>query len=244
MTLDLVSQPLDPAGSETLEIMSAAPRFNRWQYERIAPYLGRRVCEIGAGIGNLSELVLADQRELAVLTDIDPYYREILRERFSSRPEVRVEGLTLPDAEAAQHLREYRLDTVFALNVVEHIEDDLGALRSIAGMLSPGGRVVILVPAFQALYGSLDRELGHFRRYTRRSLTAVMQAAGFRMERAFYFNAIGCLAWWWNGRVRRIARIPVGQLRSFDRLVPLLRVEDAISLPVGQSVIGIGRLCS
>jgi len=243
--MDMVSsQPIDRAGAETLEIMSAAPRYNAWQYSRIAPYLGQRVCEIGAGIGNLSALMLEERRELAVLTDIDPYYRGILHERFAARPEVRVEPLTLPDPVAARHLRDYRLDTAFALNVVEHIEDDIGALRSIATMLEPGGRAVILVPAFQALYGSLDRDLGHFRRYTRRSLARVMQAAGFRMERTFYFNAVGCLGWWWNGRVRRIDRIPVGQLRSFDSLVPLLRVEDAIPLPAGQSVIGIGSLPS
>jgi SAM-dependent methyltransferase len=238
----VTTRPADRAGAETLEIMSAAPRYNRWQYSRVAPYLGRRICEVGAGIGNMSSLILGGAPELLVLTETDSYYKNTLRQRFNDHSSVVVERLTLPDGSAGERFRQYELDTVVALNVIEHIADDVEALRSIASMLRPGGRVVILVPAMSALFGSLDRELGHQRRYTRESLSRRIAAAGFQIQRAFYFNLVGMLGWWVNARFRKVPRISPEQLRYFERLVPVLRLEDHVPLPFGQSVIVIGAL--
>ncbi len=232
----------DKAGAETLAIMQAAPRYNRWQFRRIAPYLGRRVCEVGAGIGNISVLIAESGPEQLVLTDVDPAYREILQSRFARSPNVAIEHLVLPDHSAGSQYERYQLDTVVALNVLEHISDDVEALRSMAGMLQRGGRAVVLVPAFQQLFGTLDRELGHARRYTRQSLTRRMTQAGFRVERAFYFNLVGTLGWWVNARLRRVPRIPINQLRIFDAMVPILRLENLLPLPFGQSVIAVGAL--
>jgi hypothetical protein len=109
-------------------------------------------------------------------------------------------------------------------------------------MLRPGGRAVVLVPAFQELFGSLDHELGHRRRYTRSNLSQQMSEAGFQVERAFYFNLVGTFGWWLNARLRKAPRIPVEQLRYFDTLVPILRLEDRVPLPFGQSVIAIGAV--
>src|SRR5687768_17539171 len=90
-------RPADQAGAETLEIMEAAPNYNSWQFSRVAPYLGRRICEVGSGIGNMSALITGSRPELLVLTDTDPYYRGLLQDRFASSPEVVVDQLTLPD---------------------------------------------------------------------------------------------------------------------------------------------------
>jgi SAM-dependent methyltransferase len=233
-------RPRDAAGSETLEIMRDAPRYNAWQFRRIASHLGRRVCEIGSGVGNMSRLILSQPRESVVLTDTDPFYLETLRATYGNRPGVSVEPLTLPDSSAPARFRRYGLDTVVALNVIEHISEDVEAMRSIAEMLSPAGRLVILVPAVRALYGSLDEELGHARRYSRSDLVTRMERAGFSVERVFYFNLLGTLGWWLNARLRRVPRIPRSQLRLFDALVPLLQAEDYLPLPFGQSLVGIG----
>ena len=234
------ADPSDAAGAETLEIMAAAPRYNAWQYERIAPYLGRRVLEVGSGIGNMSAHIVDGGRDLTVLTDTDEWYRGQLRERFAGRDDVVVDQLTLPDPGAAERLAHYALDTVVALNVVEHIGDDVGALRTMASLVGRRGRVVVLVPALQALYGTLDHELGHFRRYSRRTLRQAFAAAGMRVERLEWFNRVGVFGWWLNARVRRVPRLPVGQLRFFDSLVPLLRYERWVPLPCAQSLIAVG----
>ena len=232
--------PADLAGAETLQIMSAATRYNHWQYTRVAPYLGRRICEVGAGIGNMSSLILGGTPNLLVLTETDPYYRAALRRRFDGSSSIAVEELTLPDHSAGDRFQRYHLDTVVALNVIEHIAEDVEALRSIASMLRPGGHVVILVPAMPALFGSLDEELGHHRRYTRRSLSERIAAAGFQVKCSFYFNILGMLGWWVNARLRKVPRIPLAQLGYFEKLVPVLRMEDYLPLPCGQSVIAIG----
>jgi SAM-dependent methyltransferase len=235
-------QALDRAGAETLEIMQAAPQYNRWQFSRIAPYLGRRICEVGAGIGSMSTLISEKAPELLVLTDTEPYYREALENRFAHNSQVVVEQLTLPDPSVRDRFRHYNLDTVIALNVIEHIHDDLGALECMASMLRTNGRAVVLVPALPGLFGSLDLELGHSRRYTRTSLGRMMIKAGFRVERMFYFNLVGVFGWWLNSRRRKVSRIPLEQLRRFDALVPFLRLEDRLPLPLGQSLIAIGAI--
>jgi SAM-dependent methyltransferase len=190
----------------------------------------------------MSGLMVGQGRELLVLTDTDRYYRETLKDRFASYPEVVVDHLTLPDETAWRRFQHYKLDTLVALNVIEHISDDVDALKSMSAMLEPGGRAVVLVPAFQGLFGSLDHELGHIRRYTRDSLSHRMSEAGFKVERVFYFNLLGTLGWWVNARLRKVPRIPIEQLRYFDTLVPILRLEDRVPLPFGQSVIAIGAV--
>jgi SAM-dependent methyltransferase len=233
--------PGDYAGAETLEILAEAPRYNRWQFDMVAPWLGRRILEVGAGIGNMSEQFLESRPELLVVTDTDAFYRARLAERFAGRPEVVVEALSMPDPSAGPRFAKYRLDTVIATNVVEHIEDDLGTVRTMGGLLVPGGRAVILVPALQSLYGTLDRELGHYRRYSPARLRVLLERAGLQVEQLGWFNRVGVLGWWFNGRVRKVSRIPLDQLRSFDRLVPLFRLERFLPLPFGQSLIAVGR---
>jgi SAM-dependent methyltransferase len=230
----------DVAGAQTLDIMASAARYNAWQYEVIAPYLGQRVLEVGSGIGNISRHLVAAGHELVVLTDTDEWYRGQLRARHGSDPTVVIDSLTLPDDRAPLVFAPFRLDTVIALNVVEHIPDDVGALRTMGQMVGHGGRVVVLVPALEWLYGSLDEELQHQRRYSRQALQGAVEAAGLRVEALFWFNFVGIAGWWWNAKVRRTSRIPRNQLLKFDALVPLLRMERFLPLPCAQSLIVVG----
>jgi SAM-dependent methyltransferase len=234
------ARPGDVAGADTLEIMAAAPRYNAWMYDAIAAAIGRRILEVGSGIGNLSAFFLARGPERLVLTDLDPFYRDRLSARFAGRPEVRIDQLRLPDPTAKARFAADRIDTVVALNVVEHIEDDIGALETMREILVANGRIVILVPALQSIYGEMDKELGHWRRYSKRTLADRFRRAGFRVEKLAWFNRVGVAGWWFNGRVRKVPRIPLDQLKRFDRLVPWLRMERFLPLPFGQSVIGVG----
>src|SRR5205809_3988883 len=170
----------DQVGAATLERMAAAPRYNRWMFDRLRPWVGRRVLEIGAGIGNMSAFLV--DRERVVLTDTERYYLDRLRQRFAGRPHVSVAELRLPAVSSG--LLAERLDTVVCLNVLEHIEDDAASLRAMHDLLRPGGgkggRLVLLVPALRVLYGTLDEALGHFRRYVPDELAAQLRTAGFR----------------------------------------------------------------
>ncbi|MGH7528760.1 MAG: class I SAM-dependent methyltransferase [Gemmatimonadales bacterium] len=231
------TEPGDPVGAATLEQLAAAGRYNRWMFERLRPWVGRRVLEVGSGIGNLSAFLL--DRERVVLTDTRPEYLERLRERFARHAHVAVARLFLPNDDRA--LAGERFDTVICLNVLEHVADDVGSLVAIRNLLSVGGRLILLVPALPALYGTLDAALGHHRRYTRRELADKFDAAAFLPRHIEYFNLAGVPGWWFTGRVLRRRAIPSGSLRLYDALVPLFRLERWLPWRVGQSLIAIGE---
>jgi SAM-dependent methyltransferase len=212
-------------------------RYNRWMFERLRRWIGRSVLEIGSGIGNLSAFLV--DRERLVLTDTREEYLSRLCQRFADRPNVSVARLYLPDDDRA--VAGQRFDTVICLNVLEHVDDDLSALHAIRRLLGPGGRLVLLVPALQALYGTIDRALGHHRRYNRDGLADLLRATGFKLAHIEYFNLAGLPGWWWAGRVLRRDTIPGGSLKLYDALVPLFRLERFIPWRVGQSLIAIGE---
>jgi SAM-dependent methyltransferase len=230
----------DQVGAATLERMAAAPRYNRWMFDRLRPWVGggRRVLEIGAGIGNMSAFLV--DRERVVLTDTEPYYLGRLRERFAGQPHVSVAELRLPAVSPG--LVAERLDTIVCLNVLEHIEDDRASLEAMHRLLQPGGRLVLLVPSLRALYGTLDEALGHFRRYVPAELSEKLRTAGFRLRHLEYFNLAGVPGWWLAGRVLRRRLIPTDALRWYEALVPLFRLERFLPWRIGQSLIAIGEV--
>jgi SAM-dependent methyltransferase len=223
-----------------LDAFADAPRFNRWMADTIRPYVGKKVLEIGAGIGNLSRLMVV-RRKRYVATDLDSEHLERLKTRLSHRrPKLETGLLDAACAADYTHLLG-QMDTVVCLNVVEHVEDDLGAMRNIWSALEPGGRAVILVPCGQSVYGTLDKALGHWRRYSEAQLVKLMEDAGFEVEQMLRFNRISRPAWWWNGRVLKRKTISRFQLKNFDRLVWLWRRLDSL-LPWGPtSIIAVGR---
>jgi SAM-dependent methyltransferase len=212
-------------------------RYNRWMFDRLRRWIGRRVLEIGSGIGNLSAFLV--DRERLVLTDTREEYLDRLRKRFAGHPHIAVARLYLPNDDSA--IAGQRFDTIICLNVLEHVDDDISALVAIRRMLAPAGRLVLLVPALPALYGTIDRALGHHRRYKRAGLAALLEATGFRVAHIEYFNLAGIPGWWWAGRVLQRQTIPAGSLKLYDALVPLFRLERLIPWRVGQSLIAIAE---
>jgi glycosyltransferase involved in cell wall biosynthesis len=213
----------DAHGGEILERLNHAPRFTRWMADVIRPYLGDHVLEIGAGIGNMSLNLMPRRRYWA--TDINPHYLKYLEKLRSTRPYMRVaytDGMKAESFPAG-----HDLDTVVCLNVIEHVEDDVLALRNILNTLDNHGRAIILVPQGPGLYGSLDEVLGHCRRYTEQHLSHVAQQAGFQVEKILKFNRAGVLAWWLNGRVLRRTTFGLAQIRVLNLLTPVFRALDS-----------------
>jgi len=175
-------------GAETLHALSGAPRFNRWMADTIRPYVGERVLEIGAGIGNLTRAIIP-RRKRYVATDIDPEHLARLATRFQHRPNLSIRYCDLARSSDFADLSA-SMDSVVCLNVLEHVEDDMHGLRNIHSALKPGGRAIILVPHGQEIFGTLDVALGHYRRYSHAELKEKMEKAGFRVERILDFNRI------------------------------------------------------
>jgi glycosyltransferase involved in cell wall biosynthesis len=212
----------DESGGEILERLNRAPRFTRWMADTILPYVGDRVLEIGAGTGNMSAYLMP--RSVYWATDVNTHYIDYLVTMRSTRPYMRVAYTNATDAGTFPSGQSF--DTVVCFNVVEHVQDDLGALQSIHGALAQGGRAIILVPCGPGLYGSLDEVLGHYRRYTEDQLTGVAQQAGFRVEKILKFNRPGVIAWWLNGRILHRKTFGLGQIRMLNLLTPIFRLLD------------------
>ncbi|MBI3185157.1 MAG: class I SAM-dependent methyltransferase [Myxococcales bacterium] len=228
-------------GYQTLSRVDAcAPNYNAWIGRRLRPHCGRRVLEVGAGIGTITAQ-LEESRELVVALDIDPLYVERLKNRFRHKAHVRPLLADIANADFGSLATE-RIDTVVVSNVLEHIEDDAGAVRRFRDLLPGGGCVLALVPALPFLFGSLDAAVGHHRRYTARSLRALLEANGFSVERLEWMNLAGIPGWLLNGRLLRRTALPPLQLRLYDRLAPLIAAAEALfELPLGLSLFAVAR---
>jgi SAM-dependent methyltransferase len=202
------------------------------------PFVGRRVLEVGSGTGSMT-LYLAT-RERVVATDLDPEYVELLRRRFSGKPNVEVRSLDLA-ALGRDGFAPRSFDTIVCANVLEHVADDNGALRAMHEVLEPDGRVILIVPALRQLYGEIDRAIGHYRRYSRSEVTEKLAGEGFVVEHAHYFNTLGVPGWFLNARVLGRRSVPGFQARINDWLVPLLRLECRLHPPFGMSLLVVAR---
>jgi glycosyltransferase involved in cell wall biosynthesis len=217
---------------------SRLKRYNRWLWDRLQPFIGQRVLEAGAGHGAMTRFLYG--RELIVPADRETAYVDRLKNMFRRRPGIQVERVDL-ESDSSLALARYNFDTVTLINVLEHTVDDVAVLRRAHDLVGPGGRVVIFVPAGQELYGSMDRAVGHERRYGRDELVAKLQQAGLEVEHVSFQNRIARLAWRLNSKVLGRKALPSGQSRVFDLLVPLLRKLEGENPPTGLSLIAVGR---
>jgi 2-polyprenyl-3-methyl-5-hydroxy-6-metoxy-1,4-benzoquinol methylase len=218
-------------GGLTLEGFARAPRINEWVYGKLRHGIEGDVLEIGSGTGNLSRLILGDARRL-VLTDVEPRYLDTLQRDLAIRDHVEVVSWNLtepPPAILSGGGRQF--DTVVAVNVIEHLRDDSGAVRALAGLLKPGGSLLMYVPACSWAFGSLDVALGHHRRYTRTSLRALLREAGLDDPRPRYMNRLGLVGWLVNGRLLRRRVLSLRMIALFDRIVGVARAVDFLLAP-------------
>jgi SAM-dependent methyltransferase len=215
-----------------------APRYRQYQLDLIAPYCGRSVLEVGSGLGEFASQLEGPER--LVLTDADSWLVERLAERYQSRPDVDVAYLALPEEVSLGHT----VDTVLALNVLEHVEEDVAALHSLRSVMEPGGRLILWVPAYPALYGDFDRQVGHVRRYTPKTLRETVEAAGLHVEELRPVNLLGGFAWWLAVHLGGTGAPKPALVRLYDRLViPATRLmERAMTPPFGQSLFCIAAV--
>jgi glycosyltransferase involved in cell wall biosynthesis/phospholipid N-methyltransferase len=213
----------DEHGSQILGRLARAPRFNAWMADVIKPFCGRRVLEIGSGTGNMTRHLVP--RDAYVASDVNPLYLQTLRTLTSDRPYLDV---TLTDVTRGDSFPALPggFDTVVCLNVIEHVLDDLGALKNVRDALAPGGRAVVLVPRGPELFGTLDEVLGHRRRYTEASLRRLALDAGLEPVKIVPFNRVGTPAWWLNGRLLRRRHFGLMQIQVLNFLTPLFRLVD------------------
>ena len=230
----------EPRESAYLLEQPSLPRYREWECAAVAPFLGRSVLEVGSGMGAFSEQLAARGLDRLVLSDADEFFLSRLRERYGGRDDIEFAQIRLPGRiEIGEPV-----ESVVAMNVLEHIEDDAQALRDLAAVVTPGGRIVLWVPAYMQLYGEFDRKLGHVRRYTPKTIRAAVERAGLRTSYVRPLNLLGALAWWVAVRRGGVQR-PNNRLAAlYDAVVvPVSRtLEKVVRPPFGQSLVCVAEV--
>jgi SAM-dependent methyltransferase len=200
------------------------------------PHLGTHVLEIGAGHGDFTRRLARDR----FVTAVDSSKRCV--ERLSAEYEDAI-NVDVRHVDAEGLVDDKRYDSALLINLIEHVDDDLGVLTNIRDVLKPGGRVIIFAPAFDGLYSDFDRLVGHRRRYRLSQLVTVLDRAGYGIVDARYVNSLGAIAWWLFARRMHQTPTKPGPVRLYDRLaVPLLRRREMSHPPrFGQSVFVVAE---
>jgi len=225
---------MDLVGMETLEVMKEARWYNQWLFKMIKPYLGKDILEVGAGTGNFTRL-LSKIGKVSVI-DIEERYIKYLKKNKNI-------SSGIGDIEEGQYFfRNGLFDSIVCLNVLEHISDDLKALKNSQKLLKEGGTLVLLVPAHKILFSNFDKTLGHFRRYTTGELTHKLKSAGFTVITNRYLNWWAAIGWFVFLRLTGWRKIPKSEVGIFNYLGRLfLWPEKFIKFPFGLSVLVVAK---
>jgi SAM-dependent methyltransferase len=234
-----LSEDVRAIGGRALEMFSSTPQLNDWMLSKFGDRARGQVLEVGSGIGNMTR-ILVERATHVVATDVDDAHIEVLERDFGGDPRVTVSRFDL-SRPAPAAVAERRYDAIVAINVIEHVEDDVAAVSQLASLLAPGGQLLVYVPALPLLFGTVDQALGHYRRYTRPTLERTLRAAGLEPEPPRYMNLLGTAGWFLQGRVLRRRLLDARQVRLFERLVPILRREDFFRLPFGLGLTTTAR---
>ncbi|HEV2304058.1 MAG TPA: class I SAM-dependent methyltransferase [Candidatus Acidoferrales bacterium] len=223
------------SGTE-LEAMAEAHNYCQWILRYFAPYLGKKIVEIGAGAGTFSELLLRrkETSELVLFEAAENLF-PLLRSRFND------DRVRLHLGAFAPAVLTGAPDSVVLVNVLEHILDDERLLSQIQKCLKVGGSLLLFVPASQWNFGSLDEAFEHHRRYSKPALRKKLEHAGFRVERQRYVNFMGIASWFLAGKVLRQTTIKPSQVRWYDRwIIPWsFELERFCEPPIGQSLLAV-----
>lgn len=220
---------------ETLRTFSLTHNYNIWIIELFAPYIGHQILEVGCGMGNLS-FYLQHFGDLSCV-DISDLYLAHMKIDY---PNLHFYQFDIVD-ERIKSLKDKKFDTIICVNVLEHIENDKKALQNMFEILQPGGRLLLYVPAGRFLYGSIDKNLSHFRRYDKKSLERLLIEVGFKIEKLYFSNFIGMFGWFLNGKIKHQKKLSYWQILLFDKFVPLLKkIEKRFPPNFGLSLVVIG----
>ena len=220
-----------------LEALDGARNYNAWVASLVAPYLGDDPIEIGSGTGTFAAIWLQTGLPKLTVSEVDPVLVDTLGERFEGDVRVSVRELDLLDASDGDY------SCVVALNVLEHIADQVAALHSASRLVRPDGVVALFVPAFPFAMSRFDRAIGHYRRYTAKSAQDAFVAAGLKVVEKRYVNAPGLLAWTLGMRLLGMEPREGVALKTWDRVVvpPTRKLEERWRPPFGQSLLIAGR---
>jgi glycosyltransferase involved in cell wall biosynthesis len=228
-----------PYGRGVLNNLTGTPQYLSWVARILRRHMGDEILEVGAGIGNLSGRLMG-RRMLYMAAEKDPLHLHALRNRFLRTPNVVVRHIDPQVPEDFAGL-DACFDTVLCLNVLEYLDDPARTLESLRDALKPNGVLIVLVPQSPRLFGSLDRALGHKRRYRSSGARGLLESEAFTVEKVYSFNKAGAPPWWAYSRLFGKRHINKPILKIFDKTVWAWRHLDRFMPWPGLSLILVAR---
>lgn len=221
---------------QTLESMSQAVWYNKWTMRKFLPYLSGDILEVGCGIGNFTAYLTNYGNVWAC--DVEKNYIDQTKTLLDRQVKV-----GFGDIEKGEYffIRK-KFDTIICLNVLEHIKDDMKALKNLYDLLKDGGHLILLVPAHMFLYGEIDKSIGHYRRYNKIRLNILMKDLGFKIIKSQNLNFLGALGWWFSSKLLGKSIVEENKIKMFNMVAPfVLPLENIIEPPFGTSVLIIAQ---
>lgn len=211
-------------GDQNLVVIDQTSNFTNWMYEEIKPYLGGNILEIGSGLGTYSKKVIRDFPQSKIwLSDIDKDYLEKLKDQFCRLPHVYTRKIDLNNPHDFENFPK-KFNSIFALNVLEHVSDDIAAIKQLSRLLSPNGKLIFLVPAHKILFNCIDEAVGHCRRYDKQEIVEKIAQTDFKIKKLFYFNFFAIFGWFINGNILKKPALNESAMKFFDKLVPTFKI--------------------
>jgi len=226
------------SGHENLKEIAISENFNEWLYQEVSKPLFGNILEVGSGLGTFSKRIIDDfPKSKITLTDVSIEYVNQLKEKFS-KENILVHKLDLNSKSDFEDIGYEQFDSIIAINVLEHVENDEFALQQLHKMLKKNGILVVLVPCHKFLFNVIDSHIGHFRRYTKKDLEKKIKESNFKIDKIFYFNMLGIIGWYINGNLCKNPQVNPKSLKFFDKMVPVLgMLEKALHKKIGLSLI-------
>jgi len=232
------------SGTVTLQRLHAMIRYSEWIYTIIQPFIKGRILEVGCGLGAMTRHLLQKNSPL-VSIDLSEWHINEMKKTFRDYPNLSMHHLDFLK-DNGDFLENRSFDTVMLINVLEHIEEELETLEKINSLMSNGNsNFILFVPAYQWLFGSLDRIVGHVRRYDKPYLQKVLKKSNFEPVYYRYMNVFGIFGWWLNARILKKQEFSPLQIKVFDQLIPVFsKIEKIFPPPCGQSILVIAKRIS
>lgn len=225
-----------------LEAMMLADNYYSWIASTIEPYVGKKVVEVGAGVGSFSKFTDSLKPEAMLLVEPSKNTFRILKENTKSfdTPTKTVNGYLTTHAD---EVKKFQPDTFIYINVMEHVKDDNAEIKTAANLLENKGHIIIFVPALMALYSNFDKSIDHYRRYTKKSLRKLCEEQGLEVVKLNYMDMPGILPWWFSFVVMKRTKLVPALVKMYDGFcVPIIRFfEGFMPAPVGKNVLIIAR---
>lgn len=226
----------DKFGKETLESMSQAIWYSDWVVKKFEKFLHGDILEAGCGIGNFTNQLTKYGKVWAI--DIDKKYINQTKQNVGGKAII-----GMGDIEKGKYFfNNQKFNTIVCLNVLEHIKDDQAALNNFFKLLKKEGRLILLLPAHQFLYGEIDRSIDHFRRYNKSKIEERLKQIGFKIDQSRRLNLLGAIGWLVAGRILKETVVKKGTIKIFNLIAPgILQLENIIEPPIGISILVIAQ---